>query len=258
MLEGWLTKQGGFIRNWKRRWFRVDGRHLKYFEQRADRVPRGMILIPGAWMQEHQDGDNDVSLPFVIDFHPANTSRVYFLKADSDADRKRWMDFFENVLRVRRVVPAPANPFGSLAGLVGIAQSIAASMSGGTAQVYVNGVPVGGEEDDDDSDDDDEGAPPRPRPMHHNHHHHHPPIHRPPYNPFTDPMSSLNPNNINNPNNPNGIVQQNHRMHQQHMMHQQNHMRHQQHMNNMRHQQHMNHMSHMRHTQMHHHRPHGM
>lgn len=40
--EGWLLKQGGRYKNWKRRWFILNDKCLYYFEYTTDKEPRGM------------------------------------------------------------------------------------------------------------------------------------------------------------------------------------------------------------------------
>lgn len=40
--EGWLLKQGGRYKNWKRRWFILNDKCLYYFEYTTDKEPRGL------------------------------------------------------------------------------------------------------------------------------------------------------------------------------------------------------------------------
>ena len=39
--EGWLVKQGGSWKNWKRRWFVLNDGCLYYFQHTAENVPKG-------------------------------------------------------------------------------------------------------------------------------------------------------------------------------------------------------------------------
>merc|ERR1719391_163950 len=43
--EGWLMKQGGNWKNWKRRWFVLNDRCLYYFQHTAENVPKGIIPL---------------------------------------------------------------------------------------------------------------------------------------------------------------------------------------------------------------------
>ena len=41
--EGWLVKQGGSWKNWKRRWFVLNDGCLYYFQHTAENVPKGRL-----------------------------------------------------------------------------------------------------------------------------------------------------------------------------------------------------------------------
>ena len=43
--EGWLLKQGGKFKTWKRRWFLLNDRCLYYFQHTAENVPQGIIPL---------------------------------------------------------------------------------------------------------------------------------------------------------------------------------------------------------------------
>jgi cytohesin len=43
--EGWLWKQGGRYKSWKRRWFILNDKCLYYFEYTTDKEPRGIIPL---------------------------------------------------------------------------------------------------------------------------------------------------------------------------------------------------------------------
>lgn len=43
--EGWLQKQGGRYKNWKRRWFILNDNCLYYFEYTTDKEPKGIIPL---------------------------------------------------------------------------------------------------------------------------------------------------------------------------------------------------------------------
>ncbi|XP_067928012.1 cytohesin-1-like [Watersipora subatra] len=50
--EGWLWKQGGRYRNWKRRWFILADKCLYYFEYTTDKEPRGIIPLESLSVRE--------------------------------------------------------------------------------------------------------------------------------------------------------------------------------------------------------------
>lgn len=53
--EGWLWKQGGRYKSWKRRWFILSDKCLYYFEYTADKEPRGIIPLENVDIRELND-----------------------------------------------------------------------------------------------------------------------------------------------------------------------------------------------------------
>ncbi|XP_038064245.1 cytohesin-1-like [Patiria miniata] len=53
--EGWLMKQGGRYKNWKRRWFILTDNCLYYFEYTTDKEPRGIIPLENLQIREMED-----------------------------------------------------------------------------------------------------------------------------------------------------------------------------------------------------------
>ena len=54
--KGWMTKQGGRIKTWKRRWFVLSNNHLYYFKTPNDRDPCGIVPLAGLEIQEGAGG----------------------------------------------------------------------------------------------------------------------------------------------------------------------------------------------------------
>jgi cytohesin len=50
--KGWLDKQGGKVKTWKRRWFVLNGNCLYYFEFTADKEPKGIIPLENVEVKE--------------------------------------------------------------------------------------------------------------------------------------------------------------------------------------------------------------
>ena len=44
-VEGWMAKQGHIFRNWKNRWFVLDGRSILYYSKEGATKPRGVIQM---------------------------------------------------------------------------------------------------------------------------------------------------------------------------------------------------------------------
>lgn len=53
--EGWLWKQGGRYKGWKRRWFILSDKCLYYFEHTSDKEPRGIIPLENVDIKEISD-----------------------------------------------------------------------------------------------------------------------------------------------------------------------------------------------------------
>ncbi|XP_055295898.1 cytohesin-1-like isoform X1 [Sitodiplosis mosellana] len=53
--EGWLWKQGGRYKSWKRRWFILNDNCLYYFEYTTDKEPRGIIPLENILVREIHD-----------------------------------------------------------------------------------------------------------------------------------------------------------------------------------------------------------
>lgn len=53
--EGWLWKQGGRYKSWKRRWFILNDNCLYYFEYTADKEPRGIIPLENISVRDMPD-----------------------------------------------------------------------------------------------------------------------------------------------------------------------------------------------------------
>lgn len=105
--EGWLLKQGGRVKSWKRRWFILNDNCLYYFEYTTDKEPRGIIPLENLQVREV----NDKSKKFCFELYPANADidkikackttadgkliegrhKVYRISATSWEDRLEWM-----------------------------------------------------------------------------------------------------------------------------------------------------------------------
>ncbi|KAL3877895.1 hypothetical protein ACJMK2_035538 [Sinanodonta woodiana] len=53
--EGWLWKQGGRFKNWKRRWFILNDNCLYYFQFTTDKEPKGIIPLENIQVKEVPD-----------------------------------------------------------------------------------------------------------------------------------------------------------------------------------------------------------
>ncbi|XP_065578705.1 cytohesin-1-like isoform X2 [Artemia franciscana] len=77
--EGWLWKQGGRYKSWKRRWFILNDNCLYYFEYTTDKEPRGIIPLENIKVREVIDR----SKPHCFELH-GDAGVIKACKTDSD------------------------------------------------------------------------------------------------------------------------------------------------------------------------------
>ncbi|RZF37896.1 hypothetical protein LSTR_LSTR009996 [Laodelphax striatellus] len=81
--EGWLWKQGGRYKSWKRRWFILNDNCLYYFEYTTDKEPRGIIPLENIEVREA--ADRHTSKPHCFELYAAaGTDFIKACKTDSE------------------------------------------------------------------------------------------------------------------------------------------------------------------------------
>jgi len=78
--EGWLLKQGGSWKNWKRRWFLLSDRCLYYFQHTAENVPKGIIPLENVKVRLMEDKDGK---RFLFEVYSETNATVKGCKTDS-------------------------------------------------------------------------------------------------------------------------------------------------------------------------------
>lgn len=108
--EGFLTKQGGRVKNWKVRYFKlVPGRLLYYVDgEAADKASTGggdsgrlgSLLLPGASLAVFS---NDVfpGHAYAFGVTPIDQDRQYIMSADNEAHRASWLATLQSHVRTR-------------------------------------------------------------------------------------------------------------------------------------------------------------
>jgi len=84
---GYLTKQGGLVKSWKKRWFILKGAFLYYFKS-PNRLSdtKGMVLLEDAIAQRAQFPGK--SHGFTIQ----TQDRLYYIYAETDLDAEDWIN----------------------------------------------------------------------------------------------------------------------------------------------------------------------
>jgi hypothetical protein len=89
---GWLSKEGGLVRSWKKRWFVVRLDKLLYFTDHLCKELKGEILLtPRSYVTdafEHTKKENSFAI-----YDLNNSGRTYFLQAGSRQEADDWMAF---------------------------------------------------------------------------------------------------------------------------------------------------------------------
>ncbi|CAF0837786.1 unnamed protein product [Adineta ricciae] len=97
LKEGWLWKQGGRVKNWKRRWFVITDGCLFYFESNLEvDSPRGVIPLVDVGIREI---DDDRTKQFCFELFPLTGDKV---KASKPAPGEigKWIDGHHTVYRM--------------------------------------------------------------------------------------------------------------------------------------------------------------
>jgi RAC serine/threonine-protein kinase len=87
---GFLHKRGAFVSGWKRRWFTLEGRTLRYYRKQGDGNPAGQIALDEkSLIYRNQDEDVTSSRPFA--FRIATHGRTYEIAASSREEMEGWV-----------------------------------------------------------------------------------------------------------------------------------------------------------------------
>eukprot|EP01113_Clastostelium_recurvatum_P050273 TRINITY_DN947_c0_g1_i2.p1 TRINITY_DN947_c0_g1~~TRINITY_DN947_c0_g1_i2.p1 ORF type:complete len:595 (-),score=118.85 TRINITY_DN947_c0_g1_i2:1-1632(-) len=86
--SGWLTKQGGSVRSWKRRWCIVKQGNLVYYVDKGDSTPQGSINLTSCTYALALYSEIKKEFCFKI----ITGKRTYFFCAESEAETVMWID----------------------------------------------------------------------------------------------------------------------------------------------------------------------
>mmetsp|Transcript_18258 Transcript_18258/g.30448 ORF Transcript_18258/g.30448 Transcript_18258/m.30448 type:complete len:502 (-) Transcript_18258:267-1772(-) len=89
--DGFLTKQGGSYKNWKRRWFVLKGDTLYYFKTQKDTEQTGQIKIEKNSLCSPEQGMR-TGKKSKFYFSVGTASRTFFLFAETDETMKQWVE----------------------------------------------------------------------------------------------------------------------------------------------------------------------
>lgn len=91
--EGYMYKQGGKHKNWKRRWFALNGLFMFYYTNQQRSSHKGTIVLEECNVVLAPDGLGMTRYSFQIE----TPNRTFVLSCDSAASRDDWMDSIGNL-----------------------------------------------------------------------------------------------------------------------------------------------------------------
>eukprot|EP00762_Andalucia_godoyi_P006206 ANDGO_01655.mRNA.1 Uncharacterized protein CG43867 len=98
--RGWMTKEGGSYKSWKRRYFVLQHQELRYYKKESDagsaqKKPVGIIPIAGCNVLRLSKGERpDKKFGFKIESHIEN-NRVYYFNTESVHESADWMTMLQ-------------------------------------------------------------------------------------------------------------------------------------------------------------------
>uniref|UniRef100_A0A7N0RER6 PH domain-containing protein n=1 Tax=Kalanchoe fedtschenkoi TaxID=63787 RepID=A0A7N0RER6_KALFE len=88
---GWLSKQGQYLPNWRRRWFVLkQGKLLWFKDSDVTRVSRPRGVIPVASCLTVKGAEDVLNKPFAFELSTRNDT-MYFV-ADSEKEKEDWIN----------------------------------------------------------------------------------------------------------------------------------------------------------------------
>merc|ERR1712137_1052070 len=85
--DGFLTKQGGSIKTWKKRWFVLKGDTLYYFKTQKDPEQTGEIKL-----EKTTTCTNEAKKKGKVYFAVNTPNRKYLIHADTEESANQWVD----------------------------------------------------------------------------------------------------------------------------------------------------------------------
>lgn len=100
---GWLTKEGGKRRVWRRRWFVLRTEGLYYFTTQQAKKLAGMVrftddITPNAISKLEEKNDKGRPFCFIIQ----TVDRTYYLSGENDAEVDQWIQSINEVLTAKK------------------------------------------------------------------------------------------------------------------------------------------------------------
>lgn len=145
--DGWLTKQGGSIKTWKRRWFVLKGQNIYYFKTNKDTTLTGCIdLDPESFVKEEPAAKKKKNM-----FSVGTKKRIFFIAAESPEEMNSWIETIKSAIKPTNQpartgspsnTPASPQPTPATTTTTAPATQPAATPTGQPNPAPANGAPV--------------------------------------------------------------------------------------------------------------------
>jgi len=83
---GWLTKEGGSIKTWKKCYFTLKNGEFSYYKDQKDKLATGVIQLGGATAIQYGERKKHPNC-----FEIVTSGRVYAFSADTEEERAAWV-----------------------------------------------------------------------------------------------------------------------------------------------------------------------
>jgi len=105
--DGYLTKQGGSIKTWKRRYFILKEKTLYYYKNPKDHIFTGKIELEPTSLVKEEQGKKKPNL-----FSITTARRIFYMFADKPEEVKGWVDAISKGIEKAKPVSSGVIPTG--------------------------------------------------------------------------------------------------------------------------------------------------
>jgi hypothetical protein len=100
--RGWLQKQGGRFKNWKKRYFVLNSNTLYYYKREEDKEPKGAISLKNCIISflDHDQTKNEGKTPEPFSVKIRSPFRAYWLCGDNEKELMDWMVSLTNASKI--------------------------------------------------------------------------------------------------------------------------------------------------------------
>jgi len=110
--DGYLTKQGGAIKTWKKRWFVLKGPKLWYFKSKTDTCAKGFIELEATTLVRDESANKKKKTMFSIQARGLKGRRVFMMYPDTQQETAEWIEAIRRNIAACNEASNPIPPAG--------------------------------------------------------------------------------------------------------------------------------------------------